>query len=144
MASLLFNRPTALAGTPPLTRIGVFRYVVRYARKRAACRNTPPVSGSSLQVLARVAGRLDGPAGLGALAAGDERPDVDDPLALLAGDARPVVRVGGVGQILVLAELVDAGVQQVLQPQALAARGEELLDRHLLAAVDDVLDHRAR
>src|SRR5262245_41876759 len=41
-----------------------------------------------LQVLSGVADRVDGPTRLGALAAGDERADVDDPLALLAGDAR--------------------------------------------------------
>src|SRR3954451_10678370 len=59
--------------------------------------------GSGLQVLAGVGGRVDGPAGLGALAA-DERADVDDPLALLARDLRPVVGVGRVGQVLVLLE----------------------------------------
>jgi hypothetical protein len=51
-----------------------------------------------------------------ALLAGDERADEHDPLALLAGDPGPVVGVGGVGQVLVLLELVDAGVQQVLRP----------------------------
>ena len=55
------------------------------------------------------------------LLAGDERADVDDPLALLARDPGPVVRVRGVGQVLVLGELVDDRVQQVLHPQALAA-----------------------
>src|SRR5436305_2066555 len=94
----------------------------------------PRVAGApvrwALQVLAGVGRRFDRPAGLGALAAGDERADVHDPLALLAGDPRPVVGVGGVGQVLVLPELVDAGVQQVLQPHALAAGGQELLDGH--------------
>ena len=64
-----------------------------------------------LQVLPGVADGVDRAPGVGALAAGDERADVDDPLALLAGDARPVVGVGGVRQILVLAELVDAGAR---------------------------------
>src|SRR4051794_36605258 len=50
-----------------------------------------------LEVLAGVGDRVDGPARLGALLAGDERADEHDPLALLAGDAGPVVRVGGVG-----------------------------------------------
>ena len=63
---------------------------------------------------------------------GDERADVDDPLALLAGDPRPVVRVGGVGQVLVLGELVDDGVEQVLHAQAGLARLEHRLDRRLL------------
>src|SRR3712207_7684561 len=43
--------------------------------------------------------RVDGAAGLGTLLAGDERADEDDPLALLAGDAGPVVRVRGVRQV---------------------------------------------
>src|SRR5947207_15337667 len=97
----------------------------------------------ALQVLAGVGDGVEGPAGLGALASGDQRADVHDPLALLARDAGPVVRVGGVGQVLVLAELVHARVQQVLQAQPLLAVAEEVLDGHLLAPVDDVLDHRA-
>jgi hypothetical protein len=58
-------------------------------------------------------------AGLGALLALDEGADEDDPLALLARDPGPVVGVGGVGQVLVLAELVDARGEQVLDPDAL-------------------------
>src|SRR5262245_20412789 len=79
-------------------------------------RGTPWIRGVPLdaygwlQVLARVADRVDGPTRLGALAARDERADVDDALALLAGDAGPVVGVGGVRQVLVLPELVHAGV----------------------------------
>src|SRR6188768_3262360 len=51
---------------------------------------------------------LDGPASRGAvtLVMGDERTDVHDPLTLLAGDLRPVVGVGGVGEILVLLVLL--------------------------------------
>ena len=47
------------------------------------------------------------------------------------------------GQVLVLLELVDAGLEHVRDPQALLVVVEEVLDRHLLGAVDDVLDHRA-
>ena len=47
------------------------------------------------------------------------------------------------GQVLVLLELVHARLQQVLHPDALLVVVEEVLDRHLLGAVDDVLDHRA-
>src|SRR4051794_33151813 len=65
--------------------------------------------GWPLEVLARVRDGVYGPAGLVALLAGDERADVDDPLALLAGDPRPVVGVRGVREVLVLLELVDAG-----------------------------------
>src|SRR6201996_3020161 len=68
----------------------------------------PRGTAIELQVLAGVGDRVDRPAGLGTLLALDQGPDVDDALALLTGDARPVVGVGGVGQVLVLAELVHA------------------------------------
>src|SRR5919198_997937 len=71
---------------------------------------------------------LDGAAAFGLLAAGDERPDVDDALALLAGDLRPVVGVGGVGQVLVLLELLADGVHQVLGTDALLPAGDQTLD----------------
>jgi hypothetical protein len=58
-------------------------------------------------------------AGLLAGLALDDGADVGDALALLAGDACPVVRVGGVGHVLVFAELVHDGPQQVVDPQAL-------------------------
>src|SRR5215475_126439 len=96
------------------------------------------------EVLPGVGHRVDGASGFGALLARDQRPDIDDPLALLAGDPRPVVGVGGVRQVLVLAELVHAGGQEVGDPQPLDVGVEELLDRHLLGSVHDVLDHRAR
>src|SRR5687767_4972276 len=84
---------------------------------------------------------LDGATAFGLLAAGDERPDVDDALALLAGDRRPVVGVGRVGQVLVLLELLADGVDEVLGGDALFAPGDQALDRELLRAPDDVLDH---
>ena len=46
--------------------------------------------------------------------AGDQGPDVDDALALLARDLRPVVGVGGVGQVLVLPELLLDGGEEVV------------------------------
>src|SRR5215470_4568119 len=95
------------------------------------------------QVLAGVGHGIDRPPGLVSALAGDQRPDVDDPLALLARDPGPVVRVGGVGQVLVLTELVHARCEQVRYPQALPAGLKEFLDRHFLRAVDDVLDHGA-
>src|SRR6476659_580789 len=97
---------------------------------------------TSLQVLAGVRSRVDRAAGLVALAA-DERADVDDPLALLARDPRPVVGVGRVGQVLVLLELVQARRRQMADPQPADTGLELLLDRHLLRAVDDVLQHGA-
>src|SRR5919198_3988331 len=98
-------------------------------------------SRRDLQVLASV-----DPFHLPALApgVGQQRTDVDDPLALLPGDAGPVVRVGRVGQILVLLELVPDGVEQVLELDALLALMEEPLDGHLLGPADDVLDHGPR
>ena len=80
-----------------------------------------PLYGVRSTGTAGVGDGVDGPPGFGALLAGDERADVDDPLALLAGDAGPVVGVGGVGQVLVLLELVDAGGEQVDDAQALLA-----------------------
>ena len=41
--------------------------------------------------------------------------DVDDALALLAGDLRPVIGIGRVGQVLVLLELLADGVQEVIE-----------------------------
>ena len=43
----------------------------------------------------------------------DERLDVDDAVALLTGDLCPVVRIGRVGQVLVLLELLAHGGEQV-------------------------------
>src|ERR671937_718063 len=87
---------------------------VRRRERRAAGRVGGPRRRvlSGLEVLAGVGDGVDGPARLGALAAGDQRADVDDPLALLTGDAGPVVGVGGVGQVLVLAELIHNRVDQ--------------------------------
>ena len=48
---------------------------------------------AGLQVLTGVGDGVDGAAGLVALVAGDQGADVDDPLALLARDPRPVVGV---------------------------------------------------
>src|SRR6478672_4193815 len=96
-----------------------------------------------LEVLTRVRDGVDLPAGLGSLLALDQGADEDDPLALLAGDAGPVVGVRRVGQVLVLLELVDARLEQVRDPDALLVTLEQVLDRHLLRPRDDVLDHGA-
>src|SRR6266478_3954199 len=50
-----------------------------------------------------------------------ERLDVDDPLAFLAGDLRPIVRIGRVGQVLVLVELIPHRVEKVVNLDALLA-----------------------
>ena len=72
---------------------------------------------------------------------GDDGADVDDALALLARDLGPVVRVGGVGQVLVLLVLLVDRRQEVLGADALVGPGEVALDRQLLGPADDVLDH---
>ena len=74
-----------------------------------------------LEVLTQVGFGVDGPAGTRRLAR-DQRADVDDPLALLARDPCPVIGIGGVGQVLVLGELVDDRVEQMLDAQTLLAR----------------------
>src|SRR5215472_16454851 len=93
-------------------------------------RRTLMSAARSSQVLAGVGHGVDRPARLVAALARDQGPDVDDPLALLAGDPGPVVGVGGVRQILVLAELIDARRQQVRDAQSLAASFQEFLDGH--------------
>src|SRR5215469_15859609 len=141
----------------PMTRRTLMvQSLVPTCRHRAQARRCPHIpwriclGGSAvvvvtvrgLQVLPGVGHRVDGAAGLGAVLAGDQGPDVDDPLSLLAGDPRPVVGVRGVGQVLVLAELVHARSQQMRDADALLPGLEELLDRHLLRPGHDVLDHR--
>src|SRR3954447_16196377 len=59
----------------------------------------------SLEVLAG-GNALDLAAAACVLALVHQRPDEDDPLALLARYLRPVVGVGGVGEVLVLLELL--------------------------------------
>src|SRR5690606_32571979 len=94
--------------------------------------------GDGLQVLAGVGDRVDGARGAALALLLDDRADEDDALALLAADARPVVGVGGVGQVLVLLELVDARREEVVDADAALTGGEEVLDRGLLGAVHDV------
>src|SRR5687768_7266505 len=85
---------------------------------------------------------LDGTAAAGLLLRGDERAHVDDALALLAGDLRPVVRVRGVGQVLVLLVLlVDRG-DEIVGADPARSPGDLALDRQLLRPAHDVLDHR--
>src|SRR5688572_8448726 len=98
--------------------------------------------GYALQVLAGVHHALD--VALLFLRLAHERLDVDDALALLAGDLRPVVRVRGVRQILVLLELLAHGEHEVIRLDALFALADVALERELLGAPHDGLDHRPR
>src|SRR5579862_4543804 len=86
---------------------------------------------------------LDGPAPFDLFVVGEEDPQIDDPLALLARDLGPVVRVGGVGQVLVLLVLLADGPQQVVGADAAALARDLPLDGELLGPADDVLDHGA-
>src|SRR5690554_4136499 len=72
----------------------------------------------------------------------DEGPDVDDALALLPGDLGPVVGVGRVGQILVLAELLLDRREEVLGAHTTRTAADLSLDGVLLRPAHDVLDHR--
>src|SRR4030095_17083284 len=96
---------------------------------------------AALQVLTRIAGPLDTPELFFGLA--HERLHVDDALALLAGDLRPVVRVGGVRKILVLLELLADGGQEVVCCDALLATPDVTLERQLLGPAHDRFDHGA-
>src|SRR2546427_8966411 len=73
-----------------------------------------------------------------------ERLHVDDPLALLAGDLRPVVGVGRIRQILVLLELFAHGIEQVAGADPLLAAADQPLEGQLLGPSHDRLDHGAR
>src|SRR5262245_19498786 len=96
-----------------------------------------PAPGSSLEVLTGP-DVFDRPPFV-AVDPGDQSADVDDPLALPAGDTRPVVGVGGVREILVLLELLAHCVDQVLELDAPIALLDEALHGLLLGAIDDVL-----
>src|ERR1035437_811433 len=78
------------------------------------------------------------------LLAVDKGPDEDDTFTLLARDARPVVGVGGVGKILVLAVLLANRFEQVRALQSTSVTRDLTLDREFLGAPHDVLDHGAR
>src|SRR5215203_3194034 len=112
-------------------------------RVRKATSQSAIVREKALEILPGIGDGVDGAPGLSALVGRDQRPDEDDALTLLARNLRPVVGVGGVGQIFVLCELVQAGLQQVADPQALGSRVQKVLDRHLLGPVNDVLNHGA-
>src|SRR5712691_11505381 len=100
-----------------------------------------PPSRSRLQVLAGVDDLLHAALLLFGLA--HQRLDVDDALALLAGDLGPVVGVRRVRQVLVLLELLADRGQEIVAGDALAPAADEPLQRELLRAADDRLDHRA-
>src|SRR5712691_4606083 len=120
-----------------------------------------PTAAGPLRTPSAIRGELGGPSAppflLEILAGGDdlldvllllfgvarERPHVDDPLALLAGDLRPVAGVGRVGQILVLLELLAHGVEEVAGADTLLATADQALEGQLLGPPHDRLDHRA-
>src|SRR5215472_3234197 len=106
---------------------------------RAPLRSLPP---GRLQVLAGVDDPLDGP--LLFLGLTHQGLDVDDALALLAGDLGPIVRIGRVGEILVLLELLAHRAHHVVEVDALLARLDVALQGQLLGPPHHRLDHGSR
>src|SRR5215831_7144615 len=106
---------------------------------RAPLRSLPP---GRLQILTGVDDPLDGP--LLFLHLAHQGLDVDDALALLAGDLGPIVRVGRVGQILVLLELFAHGTHDVVEIDALLARLDVARWGQLLGPSNHRLDHGPR
>src|SRR5712664_2818790 len=100
-----------------------------------------PPSRSRLQILSGVDDLLH--AALLFLRLAHERLDVDDALALLAGDLGPVVGVRRVRQVLVLLELLAHGRGEVVGGDALGAAGDQALEGELLGPAHDGLDHGA-
>src|SRR5215468_8109673 len=96
---------------PPATRVAGGRGVVGGPGARGGPRAPQPLP-RALQVLAGIDHALD--VALLFLGLAHERLHVDDPLALLAGNLRPVVGIRGVREILVLLELLADGVDQVV------------------------------
>src|SRR5260370_34814554 len=94
------------ASVPMTRRTLMLQSLVPTCRHRAQAGPWPHIPGRTsspggrlsqrprLQALPGVGHRVDGAASLGAVLAGDQGPDVDDPLPLLAGDPGPAVGVG--------------------------------------------------
>src|SRR5712692_11072539 len=116
------------------------------SRNRMVPASPEPVSGlPEVLPLEILAGRhtLDRPSTGRLLALGNQRPHVDDPLALLSGDLGPVVGVGGVGQILVFLVLLLDRRKHVVGADASALTRDRSLDRQLLRPANDVFDYGA-
>src|SRR5499426_746445 len=96
---------------------------------------------AALQVLTRIDDPLDAAELLFGLA--HERLHVDDPLGLLAGDLNPVVGVGGVAKVFVLLKLFTVGRKELVGPDAFFDATDVALERQLLRAAHDRLDHGA-
>src|SRR5262245_11263454 len=126
---------------PPATRVAGGRGVVGGPGARGGPRAPQPLP-RALQVLAGIDHALD--VALLFLGLAHERLHVDDPLALLAGDLGPVVGVGGVGQVLVLLELLPHRRQQVVRADPLVPAPDVALQGQLLGPPHYRLDHRTR
>src|ERR1700677_2524628 len=74
----------------------------------------------------------------------DQRADENDPLALLARDSCPVVGVGGVGKVFVLAELLTNRFEEVVLLESSTLARDLALHGDLLGPSHNVLDHGAR
>src|SRR5262245_37816500 len=119
----MLPRATTSIRDPPTTQMTTRRPSLVSVRPRL-----PTRPSAWLQVLPG-GHPLDGPApGGAAVVAVDDGADVDDPLALLAGDLGPVVRVGRVGQVLVLLVLLVDRLDHVGETDALGPVGQVALD----------------
>src|SRR5262249_52089453 len=119
----------------------------RYRRSSVRPPNHPTGARTPARLRSEVLTRSDAfdlaAAGV-AVALVHDRADVDDALALLARDLRPVVGVRRVRQVLVLAELLLDRLEQILGGDPAVATRDRPLDRELLRPAHDVLDHRTR
>src|SRR6516162_9616797 len=104
LPSSLLRRSSVQTAPRPLARRCVAHSLLQpnAVTDKAGMRTRFPEGEQASKVLPGVRHGVDRTACLGTGLAGDQGPDVDDALALLAGDAGPVVRVGGVRQVLVL------------------------------------------
>src|SRR5690242_19968113 len=100
------------------------------SRSRASPARTAkigPACSRGLEVLAS-GNPLDRSTTGGFVTLGHDGADVDDPLALLSRDLRPVVRIGGVRQVLVLLVLLLDGIEEILGANASPLSGDDPLD----------------
>src|SRR5579862_6983004 len=127
------------ATTPP-SGAGKRATLVKPAYRMRGAEGSPEPGALGLQVLAGLE-PLDR-AALSLLGLADQGADVDDALALLAGNLGPVIGIRGVRQVLVLPVLLHDRLQKVLGLQPPLADGDQPLDGQLLGPADDVLHHR--
>src|SRR6266487_3813643 len=68
---------------------------------------------------------------------------VNDLLPLAPGNACPIIRVGGIGEVFILLVFTLDCVLQVHERKAFLATSDKTLEGDFLGSGDDVLDHGA-